>query len=200
MLWPHVYPLLCLRARAQEGGGAVVPKVLGADVVRGWWDPCPLPRDVSPPAQVHRHTRATHVCTQLPNTLGAPPTSSRATLLEQACTHTGAILGSGSRTLSPHHGASFQPVGRRQGGEQLEQRCQQRRETGAAGSAGGRGPSKAGGGEVGTRAPGAGLQAEGQARAQMLGHACLGVQWLAQEQSRRPGGPGLAVTLELSPG
>lgn len=35
MLWVHVYPLLCLGARAQEGGGAVVPEVLGADVVGG---------------------------------------------------------------------------------------------------------------------------------------------------------------------
>lgn len=35
MLWAHVYPLLCLGARAQEGGGAVVPEVLGADVVGG---------------------------------------------------------------------------------------------------------------------------------------------------------------------
>ena len=35
----------------------------------GWGgDPCLLPRDVSPPAQVHRHTHATHACAQLPNT------------------------------------------------------------------------------------------------------------------------------------
>lgn len=104
----------------------------------GWGgDPCLLPRDVSPPAQVHRHTHATHACAQLPNTLGAPPTSSRATLLERACAHAGTIPGSGGRTLSPHRGASFQPVGRRQGGEQLVQRSQRHRETRALAALGG---------------------------------------------------------------
>ena len=109
------------------------------------WGGGPTPvaqRRVTTPAQGHRHqvcrhTHATHACTQLPNTLGAPPTSTRATLLEQACTHAGGILGSGSRTPSPHHRASFQPVGGCQGGEQLVQRCQRHRETGAGGRAGG---------------------------------------------------------------
>ena len=109
------------------------------------WGGGPTPvaqRRVTTPAQGHRHqvcrhTHATHACTQLPNTLRAPPTSTRATLLEQACTHAGGILGSGSRTPSPHHGASFQPVGGCQGGEQLVQRCQRHRETGAGGRAGG---------------------------------------------------------------
>lgn len=163
--------------------------------LRSWGGPTPIAqRRVTTPAQgpghqVCRHTHATHACTQLPNTLGAPPTSTQATLLEWACAQAGGILGSGSRTPSPHRGASFQPVGGCQGGEQLVQRCQQHRATGVGGRTGGRGPSKAGSGDAGAQAPWAGLQAEGRAGAQMPGRACLGVQWLVQEQSRGPGGP-----------
>lgn len=154
----------------------------------GWGgDPCLLPRDVSPPAQVHRHTHATHACAQLPNT--------RSTA-HKLPSH---APGAGVCTRRHHPGLwgphavpaswGFLPAGRqapRRGAACAKVPATQRNK--GTGSAGG-GPSKAGGGEVGTRAPGAGLQAGGRAKAQVLGHACLGVQGLAQERSRRPGGP-----------
>lgn len=190
MLWAHVYPLLCLGARAQEGGGAVVPEVLGADVVGGLGGG-PLP------AAQRRVTTST-----------SSQTHSYHTRMHTASKHTRSTAhklpshdpGAGVRTRRHHPGLwgphtvpalwGFLPAGRqapRRGAACAKVPATQRNK--GTGSAGGGGPSKAGGGEVGTRAPGAALQAEGRAKAQMLGHACLGVQWLAQEWSRRPGGP-----------
>lgn len=190
MLWAHVYPLLCLGARAQEGGGAVVPEVLGADVVGGLGGG-PLP------AAQRRVTTST-----------SSQTHSYHTRMHTASKHTRSTAhklpshdpGAGVRTRRHHPGLwgphtvpaswGFLPAGRqapRRGAACAKVPATQRNK--GTGSAGGGGPSKAGGGEVGTRAPGAALQAEGRAKAQMLGHACLGVQWLAQERSRRPGGP-----------